>query len=86
MVLRRKRKLDIPRAGPFPAGWDVPARFNFTRDVVEAQASSDSLRKGVAYVDHEGIVDRTDLSPTSRRTHRAGRICFERGSTAATVS
>ena len=82
MALRRKRKLDIPHAGPFPVGWDVPARFNFTRDVVEAQAASDSLRKGVAYVDFEGIVDRrtfADIAKDASRWAHLLRTRLDRG-------
>ena len=70
MVLRRRRKSGIPRAGPFPPGWDVPARFNFTRDVVEALGAGDSLRKGVAYVDREGIVDRRTFSDVAKDAAR----------------
>ena len=70
MALRRKRKTDIPRAGPFPPGWDVPARFNFTRDVIESLGASDSLRKGVAYVDAEGIVDRRTFSDVAKDAAR----------------
>jgi acetyl-CoA synthetase/medium-chain acyl-CoA synthetase len=70
VVLRRRRKSDIPRAGPFPPGWDVPARFNFTRDVVEALAAGDTLRKGVAYVDREGIVDRRSFSDVAKDAAR----------------
>ena len=70
MALRRKRKTDIPRAGPFPPGWDVPARFNFTRDVIESLGTSDSLRKGVAYVDAEGIVDRRTFSDVAKDAAR----------------
>ena len=70
MVLRRRRKSDIPRAGPFPPGWDGPARFNFTRDVVEALGAGDSLRKGVAYVDREGIVDRRTFSDVAKDAAR----------------
>jgi acetyl-CoA synthetase/medium-chain acyl-CoA synthetase len=57
-LLRRKtRDEDIPKAGPYAAGWDVPARFNFTRDVVEAIAT-DPLKSAMTFVDREGIVDR----------------------------
>jgi len=70
VVLRRRRKSGIPRAGPFPPGWDVPARFNFTRDVVEALGTGDSLRKGVAYVDREGIVDRRTFSDVAKDAAR----------------
>jgi len=57
-LLRRKsRDEDIPKAGPYAAGWDVPARFNFTRDVIEAIAT-DPLKSALTFVDREGIVDR----------------------------
>jgi acyl-coenzyme A synthetase/AMP-(fatty) acid ligase len=81
MALRRKRKTDIPRAGPFPPGWDVPARFNFTRDVIESLAASDS-RKGVAYVDTEGIVDRrtfADVAKDAARWAHLLRTRLDRG-------
>ncbi len=70
MVLRRRRKSDIPRAGPFPPGWDVPARFNFTRDVVEVLGAGDAQRKGVAYVDSEGIVDRRTFADVAKDAAR----------------
>ena len=84
MVLRRKRKFDHPGAdgsghatsllrhggGPVPTGWDVPAAFNFTRDVIEAYAARDSLRKGVAYIDHEGIVDRRTFTDVAKDAAR----------------
>ena len=58
-LLRRKTREhhDVPKAGPYAPGWDVPARFNFTRDVVEALAT-DPLKSALTFVDSEGIVDR----------------------------
>ena len=57
-LLRRKaRDEEIPKAGPYAPEWDVPARFNFTRDVVEAIAT-DPLKPAMTFVDREGIVDR----------------------------
>ena len=57
-LLRRKaRDEEIPKAGPYAPGWDVPARFNFTRDVIEAIAT-DPLKPAMTFVDREGIVDR----------------------------
>ena len=44
MPLLRRQKRMTPRAGPFPPGWDVPAAFNFTRDVVEAYGKDPSRR------------------------------------------
>ena len=70
MALRRRRKLDIPHAGPFPPGWEVPARFNFTRDVVEELAAGDSLRKALTYVDREGIVDRRTFAEVAQDAAR----------------
>ncbi len=88
MALRRRRKTDIPRAGPFPPGWDVPARFNFTRDVIESLGASDSLRKGVAYVDAEGIVDRrtfSDVAKDAARWAHLLRTRLDRGDRALVV-
>ena len=66
-LLRKKQKTDrsesnghVPHAGPYAPGWEVPARFNFTRDVVEALAT-DRLRPALTFVDREGIVDRQVL-------------------------
>ncbi|HEY7178764.1 MAG TPA: AMP-binding protein [Gaiella sp.] len=60
-MLRRRQKapppLVVEQASPAPEGWDVPARFNFTRDVVEALAAQ-YPRVGLTFVDREGIVDR----------------------------
>ena len=57
-LLRRRTKDDeVPKAGPYAPEWDVPARFNFTRDVVEALAT-DPLKPALTFVDREGIVDR----------------------------
>jgi acyl-coenzyme A synthetase/AMP-(fatty) acid ligase len=61
MALRRRQRQrdvgQVPRAGGYAAGWDVPPAFNFTRDVVEAYAA-DPLRAALTFVDGEGIVDR----------------------------
>ena len=69
MALRRKRRLEIPHAGPFAPGWEVPARFNFTRDVVE-ELAGDSLRKALTYVDREGIVDRRTFDEVAKDAAR----------------
>ena len=69
MALRRKRRLEIPHAGPYAPGWEVPARFNFTRDVVE-ELAGDSLRKALTYVDREGIVDRRTFDEVAKDAAR----------------
>jgi acyl-coenzyme A synthetase/AMP-(fatty) acid ligase len=89
MALRRKRKVEtgpqngaVPSFAGDPAGWEVPTRFNFTRDVVEAQGARDTLRKAVAYVDREGIVDRrtfADVAKDAARWAHLLRSRVERG-------
>ncbi len=57
-LLRKRAKDDVPTHGEhYPPGWDVPAYFNFTRDVVET-LSANPLRSALTFVDREGIVDR----------------------------
>ena len=81
-LLRRRTKTDdVPRAGPYAPGWEVPARFNFTRDVVEALAT-DPARPAVTFVDREGIVDRRtfhDVSQDAARWAHLLRTRVERG-------
>ncbi|HTK24130.1 MAG TPA: AMP-binding protein [Gaiella sp.] len=57
MLGRRRKTAGVPHAGPYPHGWEVPARFNFTRDVVEPLAKGHG-RAALTFVDREGIVDR----------------------------
>src|SRR6187551_456060 len=57
MLRRRRKTAGVPHAGPYPHGWEVPARFNFTRDVVEPLAKGHG-RAALTFVDREGIVDR----------------------------
>jgi acyl-coenzyme A synthetase/AMP-(fatty) acid ligase len=59
-VLRRRAKtVTLAPVGESASvdGWDVPARFNFTRDVIEPLAQQHS-RAALTFVDREGIVDR----------------------------
>ncbi|MCZ7588435.1 MAG: AMP-binding protein [Gaiella sp.] len=80
-LLRRRTKSGIPHAGPYPPGWDVPARFNFSRDVVDALAS-DPLRAALTFVDREGIVDRRtfhEISGDAARWAHLLRTRLERG-------
>ncbi len=88
MVLRRKHRSDrpgagpTPHAGPFAPGWEVPARFNFTRDVVEALAGQDALRKAMTFIDREGIVDRRtfgDVAGDAARWAHLLRTRVDRG-------
>jgi len=65
-LLRRRTKVDIPHAGPYAPGWEVPAHFNFTRDVVDTLAA-DPARSALTFVDREGIVDRKTFHEISLR-------------------
>jgi acetyl-CoA synthetase/medium-chain acyl-CoA synthetase len=64
MPLLRKRRGDATRLETFSPGWEVPARFNFTRDVVDALAD-DPTRSALTFVDAEGIVDRRSFAEVS---------------------
>ncbi|HET6683355.1 MAG TPA: AMP-binding protein [Gaiella sp.] len=61
MLRRRRKTAPVLHAGPYPQGWEVPARFNFTRDVIEPLGRS---QRGAAltFVDREGIVDRRSFA------------------------
>ena len=61
MLRRRRKTAGVPHAGPYPHGWEVPARFNFTRDVVEPLAKGHG-RAALTFVDREGIVDRRSFA------------------------
>ena len=56
-MLLRRRKTDTAPHAAFPRGWDVPARYNFVRDVVEPLGKRHG-RAALTFVDREGIVDR----------------------------
>ena len=92
MVLRRKRPDDGPTRVYGP-NWNVPTRFNFTRDVIEARAA-DRLRPALTFVDSEGIVDRRTFGDVAgaaaqwahflrSRTDRGDRIVIQLGKTPA---
>ncbi|HEX3290332.1 MAG TPA: AMP-binding protein [Gaiella sp.] len=80
-LLRRRTKTEIPHAGPYAPGWEVPARFNFTRDVIDTLAA-DPTRTAMTFVDREGIVDRRtfhDLSGDAARWAHLLRTRLDRG-------
>ncbi len=57
-LLRRKTKdQELAHGEHFEPEWDVPAHFNFTRDVIE-EHGQDLLKPALTFVDREGIVDR----------------------------
>ena len=80
-LLRRRTKVDIPHAGPYAPGWEVPAHFNFTRDVVDTLAA-DPARSALTFVDREGIVDRKtfhEISGDAARWAHLLRTRLDRG-------
>jgi acetyl-CoA synthetase/medium-chain acyl-CoA synthetase len=87
MVLLRKRKRDARDAGAYAPGWEVPAQFNFTRDVVETLAA-DPTRPALTYVDEEGIVDRRtfhEVASDAARWAHLLRTRLDRGDRALIV-
>ena len=81
MLRRRRKTATVPHAGPYPHGWEVPARFNFTRDVIEQLARSQS-RAALTFVDREGIVDRrtfAELAGDAARWAHLLRTRLDRG-------
>ena len=42
--------------------WDVPARFNFSRDVIEATATENPDQRALAFVDRSGVVHRMSFA------------------------
>src|SRR5262245_22418465 len=81
LLRRRTKDEEVPKAGPYAPEWDVPARFNFTRDVVEALAT-DPLKPALTFVDREGIVDRRtfhELAGDAARWAHLMRTRLDRG-------
>jgi acetyl-CoA synthetase/medium-chain acyl-CoA synthetase len=80
-LLRRRTREEIPHAGPYAPGWEVPAHFNFTRDVVDTLAA-DPARPALTFVDREGIVDRRtfhEISGDAARWAHLLRTRLDRG-------
>ena len=73
--LRRKRVAAAPSEDGV---WQVPAQFNFTRDVVEAFAA-DPLRPALTFVDREGIIDRRTFREVAADANRWAALLRARG-------
>jgi acetyl-CoA synthetase len=72
----RNRVVEAPEPD---ALFPVPARFNFTRDVVEAAASADAFRPAMTFVDHEGIIDRLTYREIAHEASRWTSLFRSRG-------
>ena len=89
-LLRRKTKdQELEDGERFEPEWDVPAVFNFTRDVIE-EHGKDLLKPALTFVDGEGIVDRRTFREVAgdaarwahllrTRVDRGDRVAFALG-------
>ena len=74
--LRRKHVTeDQPEEQSF---WQVPARYNFSRDVVEAYAA-DPLRPALTFVDRDGVIDRRTFADVAIDAGRWAGLLRSRG-------
>ncbi len=69
MLRRRRQREDDRPTTIWAPGWEVPGRFNFTRDVIEVHGRSPSSR-ALSHVDPQGIVDRRTFAEVA---HDAAR-------------
>ena len=60
------------------AFWNIPARFNFTRDVVEGLAT-DPLRSGMTFVDREGVIGKRTFATIAGDAGRWAGLFRSRG-------
>ncbi|MEO5632605.1 AMP-binding protein [Gaiella sp.] len=72
----RKRVVEAPEPDPL---FRAPARFNFTRDVVEAAAAADANRHAMTFVDDEGIIDRRTFKEIAHDASRWTSLLRSRG-------
>jgi acyl-coenzyme A synthetase/AMP-(fatty) acid ligase len=72
-----RRKL-VDAGLPDDSAWEVPPRFNFTRDVVETLAS-DPLRPALTFVDREGVIDRRTFADVASDASRWAGLLRGRG-------
>ena len=61
--------------------WDVPGRFNFTRDVVEVLAR-DTKRRALMHLGRDGIIEPRTFHQVAESTARWAALLRERGVTA----
>jgi acetyl-CoA synthetase len=73
--LFRKRVDDAPA---LEGVWQVPPRFNFARDVVEAYAA-DPLYPALTFVDRNGVIDRRTFTEIAREANRWAALLRSRG-------
>ena len=74
----RLRRKPVAQAPPGDSVWQVPARFNFTRDVVEMLAA-DPLRPALTFVDRDGVIDRMTFAEIAAEANRWAALLRSRG-------
>jgi acyl-coenzyme A synthetase/AMP-(fatty) acid ligase len=71
--------LEIALGPAFSEGeWDVPGRFNFTRDVVDVLAR-DTKRRALMHLGRDGIIEPRTFHQISESTSRWAALLLERG-------
>ena len=68
----------VDEAPPLEGIWQVPPRFNYTRDVIEAYAA-DPLYPALTYVDRNGVIDRRTFTELAREANRWAALLRNRG-------
>ena len=71
--------LELALGPAFSEGeWDVPSRFNFTRDVVEVLAR-DSKRRALTHLSHDGVIEPRTFHQIAENAARWAGLFRERG-------
>ena len=76
--MRKLFRKQVDEAPPLEGVWQVPPRFNYTRDVVEAYAA-DPLYPALTYVDGNGVIDRRTFTEIAREANRWAALLRSRG-------
>src|SRR3954453_20332632 len=76
--MRKLFRKHVVEAPPSEGSWQVPARFNYTRDVVEAFAAG-PLHSALTYVDRTGVIDRRTFPAIAREANRWSALLRSRG-------
>ena len=76
--MRKLFRNRVEEAPPLEGIWQVPPRFNYTRDVIEAYAA-DPLYPALTYVDRNGVIDRRTFTEIAREANRWAALLRNRG-------
>ena len=81
MLRRRRKTATVPHAGPYPHGWEVPARFNFTRDVVEPLGRTRAALRSRSSTARASSTRSRTFAEVAGRRRPLGAACSAPGST-----